>query len=90
MPNAFSSYMAYFSRNAGTANAVGGTLRAGAGALIGAMIGIFHDGTLVPMVAAMAGSALLAGVLVLILRIAQRRAYTQPDPAAKPDPEIKA
>lgn len=86
--NAFSSYMSYFSSNAGTANAVGGTLRAGAGALIGILIGVLHDGSLVPMTAAMMAAAILAGLLVLVLRIAQRRTYTQPDPAAAPDPEL--
>jgi DHA1 family bicyclomycin/chloramphenicol resistance-like MFS transporter len=86
--NAFSSYMSYFSRNAGTANAVGGTLRAGAGAVIGILIGILHDGSLFPMTAAMMLAAMTAGILVVVLRIAQRRAYTQPDPTAAPDPEL--
>ena len=86
--NAFSSYMSYFARNAGIANAVGGTLRAIVGALVGIAIAVMHDGTLLPMTAGMMITSILAALLVVILRMAQRREYTKPDPTAKPDPGI--
>ncbi|HSI56747.1 MAG TPA: multidrug effflux MFS transporter [Ideonella sp.] len=49
--------------NAGTASALMGTLQMLIGALVMALVGLFTDGTPLPMVAGMAGGALVAVVL---------------------------
>lgn len=49
---------------AGTASALMGTLQFAVGAAVMAVVGLFVDGTALPMVAGIAGSALMAWVLV--------------------------
>jgi DHA1 family bicyclomycin/chloramphenicol resistance-like MFS transporter len=65
-PNAAALCLAPFTRNAGSASALMGALQMGIGASISALVGVFDVRSAVPMTAIMAGSALLA-LLVLLL-----------------------
>lgn len=68
MPIAAALAMASQGRAAGSASALIGTLQFGGGALTGALVGVFHNGTAVPMamVMGLAGLAGLASRLVLV------------------------
>jgi DHA1 family bicyclomycin/chloramphenicol resistance-like MFS transporter len=65
-PNASALSMAPFSKEAGSASALMGALQMGLGALASALVGVFNNGTAVPLAATMAGCAVL-GWLVLLL-----------------------
>ena len=60
--NATAGAMEYFPHLAGTASAMLGFVRFGTGAVVGALVGYFHDGTALPMACIIAscviGSAL--------------------------------
>lgn len=57
--NATASAMQAFPRMAGTASALTGTLQLGLGAVAGMLVGVFADGTPLPMTAVIAGAGLL-------------------------------
>jgi len=57
-PNIAALAMAPFGDVAGSASALLGTIQFGIGAAAGALVGVFHDGTAVPMTAGIAGCAL--------------------------------
>lgn len=59
-PNTSSSAMAVQRGGGGSASALLGTLQFGLGALSGGLVGLLNDGTALPMVGVMAGSALCA------------------------------
>ncbi|EAZ79369.2 drug resistance transporter, Bcr/CflA family [Algoriphagus machipongonensis] len=63
-PNTAALSMAPFSRNAGSASAILGSIRMAFGGLASAGVSFFHDGTSLPMVSGMAACA-LAGFIVL-------------------------
>jgi DHA1 family bicyclomycin/chloramphenicol resistance-like MFS transporter len=59
-PNIAAIVMAPFGEVAGSASALLGTLQFGIGSLAGALVGVFHNGTAVPMTAGIAACALSA------------------------------
>lgn len=59
-PNIAAIVMAPFGEVAGSASALLGTLQFGVGSLAGALVGVFHNGTAVPMTAGIALCALAA------------------------------
>ncbi|MBN3582958.1 multidrug effflux MFS transporter [Algoriphagus aestuarii] len=63
-PNTAALSMAPFSRNAGSASAILGSMRMAFGGVASAGVSLFHDGTSLPMVVGMAACA-VAGFLVL-------------------------
>ncbi|OJV17528.1 MAG: Bcr/CflA family drug resistance efflux transporter [Dyadobacter sp. 50-39] len=65
-PNAAALSLAPFTRNAGSASALMGAFQMGAGTLISIAISLFEEPSVIPMVAAMAGSATLA-LIVLVM-----------------------
>ena len=65
-PNTAALSLAPFSRNAGSASAILGSMRMAFGGLASAGVSFFHDGTSLPMVVGMAACA-VAGFLVLKL-----------------------
>ena len=62
--NAAAGAMEYFPHLAGTASAVIGAIRYGCGAVAGLFVGLFHDGTAMPMAAAVLGCAVLSAVFL--------------------------
>jgi DHA1 family bicyclomycin/chloramphenicol resistance-like MFS transporter len=65
--NAMSCFMALFARMAGTASAFSGAARFGAGAAIGSLISLAHDGTARPLLIGMALSGIMAGASYWLL-----------------------
>jgi len=77
-PNAAALSLAPFTRNAGSASALMGAFQMGMGTLISILISLFETPSVVPMVAAMAGSSLLAlSVLVLGRRFIKEKVEVQ-------------
>ncbi|MGV8879954.1 MAG: multidrug effflux MFS transporter [Sphingobacteriaceae bacterium] len=73
-PNASALSLAPFSKNVGSASALMGAISMGLGALASVVVSLFNTQTTVPMVAIMAGSAVLA---LLVLLIGRRNITTQ-------------
>ncbi|HEV7330403.1 MAG TPA: multidrug effflux MFS transporter [Flavisolibacter sp.] len=69
-PNASALSMAPFSKEAGSASALMGAIQMGMGAVASALVGVFFNGTALPMTGVMAGCALSA---LLILSIGSRK-----------------
>jgi len=67
-PNAAALSLAPFTRNAGSASALMGAFQMGAGTLISIAISFFEEPSIIPMVAAMAGSATLALIMLVVGR----------------------
>lgn len=67
-PNAAALSLAPFTRNAGSASALMGAFQMGAGTLISIAISLFDEPSIIPMVTAMAGSATLALIVLVIGR----------------------
>lgn len=65
-PNMAALSLAPFSKNAGTASALMGALQMGMGSLISVVISMFDEPSTFPMVASMAGSALLANIIYFL------------------------
>ncbi len=65
-PNAAALCLAPFTKNAGSASALMGAVQMGMGTVISVLISMFEVPSATPMVAAMAGSALLALVVLLL------------------------
>jgi DHA1 family bicyclomycin/chloramphenicol resistance-like MFS transporter len=65
-PNSAALAMAPFSKGAGSASALMGALQMGMGAVASALVGIFFNGTAVPMVAIMAGCS-ISGLTILLI-----------------------
>jgi len=63
-PNTAALSLAPFSRNAGSAAALLGSMRMAMGGVVSAIISFFHDGTALPMVMGMAACA-MAGFIIL-------------------------
>jgi MFS transporter, DHA1 family, multidrug resistance protein len=66
-PNIAAVAMAPFGEVAGSASALLGTVQFVVGALAGAMVGVLHNGTLVPMTAGVAGCAVAGWVTLRVL-----------------------
>ena len=69
LPNATAAAMAPFPHQAGAASALLGTLQFAVGAATGAVVGVFHDGTGLPMALTIAG----CGALSLLITVASER-----------------
>lgn len=67
-PNAAALSLAPFTRNAGSASALMGAFQMGAGTFISIGISLFEEPSIIPMVAAMAGSATLALIVLVVGR----------------------
>ena len=65
--NAMAGYMAHFAPMAGTASAFSGAARFGAGAAVGSLVSLAHDGTARPLLVGMALCGVLAGVSYWLL-----------------------
>ncbi|MFC0186575.1 multidrug effflux MFS transporter [Pseudarcicella hirudinis] len=65
-PNTAALSLAPFSKNAGSASALMGALQMGMGSLISVIISAFDVSSTVPMVSAMAGSAVLASLVYML------------------------
>src|SRR5690554_2550704 len=76
-PNTAALSLAPFTKNAGSASAMMGSLRMAMGGLASAMVSIFHTGTALPMVGMMAGCALV-GILILNLERFTKEAHENP------------
>ena len=59
-PNSNAIALSYFPKSAGSANALAGALRFSFAGIASALVGVFHDGTAVPMTAVMAGCGILS------------------------------
>ncbi|MGE0152589.1 MAG: Bcr/CflA family multidrug efflux MFS transporter [Reyranellaceae bacterium] len=66
-PNATASALHDFPHMAGTASALAGALQFGLGALSGALVGVWHDGTPLPMMVTVGLCALASATLYLVL-----------------------
>ena len=66
-PAGSARYMGFFEQLAGSASSVYTTMMCGLGGVLGAVTGILYDGTLLPVVAVMAFSSLLANAIGLNL-----------------------
>ena len=73
LPNATAAAMAPFPHQAGAASALLGTLQFAVGAAAGAVVGVFHDGTGLPMALTIAG----CGALSLLITVASERQKAQ-------------
>jgi DHA1 family bicyclomycin/chloramphenicol resistance-like MFS transporter len=65
LPNATAAVMAPYPHQAGVASALLGMLQFSVGAVTGATVGLFHDGTARPMAFTMASCALLSLIIVI-------------------------
>jgi MFS transporter, DHA1 family, multidrug resistance protein len=70
LPNATAAVMAPFPEQAGVASALLGMLQFSVGAAMGALVGLFHDGTPRPMAFGMAGCAVIS---LMITVVSERR-----------------
>jgi DHA1 family bicyclomycin/chloramphenicol resistance-like MFS transporter len=75
-PNASSLCLAPFTKNTGSASALMGALQMGFGAIVSVIISLFDKPSVMPVVCAMSGAALLS---LLILQIGKRRIVTRYD-----------
>jgi DHA1 family bicyclomycin/chloramphenicol resistance-like MFS transporter len=67
-PAGSAQYMGYFAELAGSASSVYMTLMFSLGGLLGALVGVLHDGTLMPMLGVMAVASLAANLIALTIR----------------------
>ncbi|HTF18463.1 MAG TPA: multidrug effflux MFS transporter [Chryseolinea sp.] len=75
-PNATSLTLAPFEHHAGSAAALLGAWRMGAGAIMSAMVSFLHDDTAMPMVGVMAGCAWISLLILLLGRALTARYIT--------------
>jgi DHA1 family bicyclomycin/chloramphenicol resistance-like MFS transporter len=73
-PAGSARYMGFFTQLAGSASSVYSTMMFSFGGLLGALTGVFADGTLVPIVLVMAAAATTANLIGLTLPSSTRRA----------------
>ncbi len=64
-PNTAALSLAPFSKQAGSASALMGSWRLGAGGIISAIVSVLHNGTAIPMVAVMFGCAIISLIILL-------------------------
>ncbi|OED45770.1 hypothetical protein ACH42_04730 [Endozoicomonas sp. (ex Bugula neritina AB1)] len=75
-PNSNALALAHFPKSAGTANALAGALRFTVGGIAAALVGVLHDGTVIPMAAVM---ALCGGLSMLSLLLVKNGGLPQTD-----------
>ena len=63
-PAGSARYMGFFSELAGSASSVYTTMMFSFGGLLGALVGVFYNGTLLPMVGVMAAASITANLIV--------------------------
>ena len=63
-PNTSALSLAPFSNNAGSASALMGSWRLGAGGIVSAIVSVLHNGTAIPMVGMMAACVVLSLILL--------------------------
>jgi DHA1 family bicyclomycin/chloramphenicol resistance-like MFS transporter len=66
-PAGSARYMGYFAELAGSASAVYTTMMFALGGVLGALVGVLYDGTLLPMIAIMAAASTIANLIVWTL-----------------------
>jgi DHA1 family bicyclomycin/chloramphenicol resistance-like MFS transporter len=66
-PAGSSQYMSFFTNLAGSASSVYTTLMFSLGGVFGALVGLFYDGSLLPLVGVIAFASIVANVLLLTL-----------------------
>jgi DHA1 family bicyclomycin/chloramphenicol resistance-like MFS transporter len=66
-PNSIASALQDFPHMAGTASALAGALQFGLGAFTGALVGVWHDGTALPMMVTVGVCALMSATIYLVL-----------------------
>lgn len=64
-PNSNALALSHFTKSAGSANALAGALRFAFGGITSALVGVFHDGSALPMTAIMACCGVLSFVVLL-------------------------
>jgi DHA1 family bicyclomycin/chloramphenicol resistance-like MFS transporter len=64
-PNATALSLAPFSKHTGSAASLAGSFRMGMGALVTALVSLFHNGTAMPMIGVMVG-CIIVGLLILM------------------------
>jgi len=85
LPNATAAVMAPFPHQAGAASALLGMSQFAVGAIVGALVGVFHDGTSRPMAFGMAGCALISSIITFVIErqkshsVARATVPTEPD-----------
>lgn len=79
-PNASALSLAPFSKNAGTASSLMGAMQLGLGALASAGVSLFNTRSAMPMAAIMAGTSVLA-LLVLLIGRRNIKQHFKPDPS---------
>jgi len=65
--NAAAATLEFFPQIAGTASSLVGAIRFGTGAVVGALVGLLHDGTAIPMAAVIASCAILSAASFWLL-----------------------
>ena len=73
-PNATASALQDFPHMAGTASALAGSLQFGLGAVTAALVGLWHDGTQLPMMATVGLCALASAATYLLMIVRRERA----------------
>lgn len=68
-PNTMAIALAHYKADAGSASALLGAMQPALGFLVGVLVGAFHNGTAVPMVAIIGGSAVVAFVVLNVFTI---------------------
>jgi len=66
-PSGSARFMSYFTGLAGSASSVYTTLMFSLGGINGALVGLFYDGSLLPLIAVMAAASLSANMIVLTM-----------------------
>ncbi len=77
-PNATVSALQDFPHMAGTASALAGGLQFGMGAISGALVGLWHDGTALPMMVIVGLSALASATIYVLLVVRAERRSAAP------------
>ncbi len=66
-PSGSARFMGFFSGLAGSASSVYTTLMFALGGINGALVGVFYDGSLLPMVGVMAVASIIANLIVMTM-----------------------
>lgn len=83
-PNSSALSMAPFTKEAGSASALLGAIQMALGAFASAMVGVFSDGSALPMVAVMAVCSLMAVTVLVIGRLLIRKKTLRAQQAQEP------
>lgn len=78
-PNTSALALNPFSKLAGSASALLGSIQLGIGAIASALVSVFHNHTAMPMVAVMAGCAILSYLILLLIPKGKNLSEAQPE-----------